>query len=255
MARSAGLYTVTELVNELGIPLAMSAKTPLFLLPGLLCDEALWAPQIAALSDVATCSVADLTRDDSMAAMARRVLDEAPPRFALAGLSMGGYVAQEIMRQAPERVTRLALLDTSARGDTPERLAQRRGFIDLAHKGEFRGIAPRLLPVYLHPDHLKDKALTDLVLAMAQRVGRDGYLRQQQAIMGRRDGRDDLKRIRVPTLVLCGREDQATPLKLHEEIASLIPGASLAVIEHCGHLSTIEKPAEVSAAMRQWLAG
>ena len=233
----------------------MSAKTPLILLPGLLCDEALWAPQIAALSDLATSSVADLTRDDSMAAMACRVLDGAPPRFALAGLSMGGYVAQEIMRQVPERVTRLALLDTSARGDTPERLAQRRGFIELAHKGEFHGITPRMLPIYLHPDHLKDKALTDTVLAMAQRVGRDGYLRQQQAIMGRPDGREDLKRIRVPTLVLCGRDDQATPLKLHEEIASLVPGASLVVIDRCGHLSTLEKSTDVNDAMRRWLVG
>ena len=233
----------------------MSAKTSLILLPGLLCDEALWAPQIAALSDLATASVADLTQDDSMAAMARRVIEKAPPRFALAGLSMGGYVAQEIMRQAPERVMRLALLDTSARADTPERLAQRRGFIELAHKGEFHGITPRMLPIYLHPDHLKDKAITDAVLAMAQRVGRDGYLRQQQAIMARADGREDLKRIRVPTLVLCGRDDQATPLKLHEEIASLVPGSTLAVIERCGHMSTLEKPAEVSGAMRQWLAG
>jgi len=233
----------------------MSAETPLILLPGLLCDEALWAPQIAALADLAQCRVADLTRDDSLPAMARRVLDEAPAAFALAGLSMGGYVAQEIMRQAPERVTRLALLDTSARADTPERLAQRRGFIELAHKGEFHGITPRMLPVYLHPDHLKDKAITDRVLAMAQHVGREGYLRQQQAIMGRPDGRDDLRRITVPTLVLCGREDQATPLKLHEEIAALVPSATLVVIDHCGHLSTLEKPGEVNAAMRRWLIG
>jgi pimeloyl-ACP methyl ester carboxylesterase len=187
--------------------------------------------------------------------MARHVLAGAPARFALAGLSMGGYVAQEIMRQAPERVTRLALLDTSARADTPERLAQRRGFIELAHKGEFHGITPRMLPIYLHPDHLNDKALTDTVLAMAQRVGREGYLRQQQAIMGRLDGREDLRRIAVPTLVLCGRDDQATPLKLHEEMAVLVPGATMVAIEHCGHLSTLEKPAEVNAAMRQWLRG
>jgi pimeloyl-ACP methyl ester carboxylesterase len=235
------------------MPPHVSAKTQLILLPGLLCDEALWAPQIAALSDLATSRVADLTQDDSMVAMARRVLDEAPPRFALAGLSMGGYVAQEIMRQAPERVMRLALLDTSARADTPERLAQRRGFIELAHKGEFHGITQRMLPIYLHPDHLKEKAITDTVLAMAQRVGRDGYFRQQQAIMARPDGREDLQRIRVPTLVLCGRDDQATPLKLHEEIASLIPGSTLAVIDRCGHMSTLEKPAEVNIAMRRWL--
>src|SRR5580704_15765607 len=182
----------------------MAGKIPLVLLPGLLCDAALWAPQVAALSDIADPSVADLSRDDSLAGMARRVLSAAPARFALAGLSMGGYVAQEIMRRSPERVTRLALLDTSARADTLERAAQRRGFIELAHKGQFKGIQPRMLPVYLHPDHLQDKAITDAVLAMAERIGKDAFLRQQQAIMNRPDGREDLKRIAVPTLVLCG---------------------------------------------------
>jgi pimeloyl-ACP methyl ester carboxylesterase len=232
----------------------MAEKIPLVLLPGLLCDVALWAPQVAALSDIADPSVADLSRDDSLAGMARRVLSAAPERFALAGLSMGGYVAQEIMRRSPERVTRLALLDTSARADTPERAAQRRGFIELAHKGQFKGIQPRMLPVYLHPDHLQDKAITDAVLAMAERVGKDAFLRQQQAIMNRPDGRGDLKRIAVPTLVLCGRDDQATPYEHNAEIAGLIPGATLVAIDRCGHLSTMEKPAEVSAAMRRWLA-
>jgi pimeloyl-ACP methyl ester carboxylesterase len=232
----------------------MAEKIPLMLLPGLLCDAALWAPQVAALSDIADPSVADLSRDDSLAGMARRVLSAAPARFALAGLSMGGYVAQEIMRRSPERVTRLALLDTSARADTLERAAQRRGFIELAHKGQFKGIQPRMLPVYLHPDHLQDKAITDAVLAMAERVGKDAFLRQQQAIMNRPDGRGDLKRIAVPTLVLCGRDDQATPYEHNAEIAGLIPGATLVAIDRCGHLSTMEKPAEVSAAMRRWLA-
>ncbi|HEX7969884.1 MAG TPA: alpha/beta fold hydrolase [Stellaceae bacterium] len=233
----------------------MAVKNPLVLLPGLLCDAALWQPQMAALADIAEAAVADLARDDSLPAMARRVLGMAPPRFALAGLSMGGYLAQEIMRQAPERVTRLALLDTSARTDTPEQAARRRGFIELAQKGEFKGITPRMLPVYLHPDHLGDAALTGAVIAMAERIGKDGYLRQQKAIMGRPDGREDLKRITVPTLVLCGRQDQATPYELNAEIASLIPGATFVAIEHCGHISTLEKPAEVTAAMRRWLAG
>lgn len=233
----------------------MAVKNPLVLLPGLLCDAALWQPQMMALADIAEAAVADLARDDSLPAMARRVLGTAPPRFALAGLSMGGYLAQEIMRQAPERVTRLALLDTSARTDTPEQAARRRGFIELAQKGEFKGITPRMLPVYLHPDHLGDAALTGAVIAMAERIGKDGYLRQQKAIMGRPDGREDLKRITVPTLVLCGRQDQATPYELNAEIASLIPGATFVAIEHCGHISTLEKPAEVTAAMRRWLAG
>jgi pimeloyl-ACP methyl ester carboxylesterase len=228
-------------------------KTPLILLPGLLCDAALWAPQMDDLQDIAAPEVADLTRDESLPAMARRVLAEAPPRFALAGLSMGGYLAQEIMRQAPERVSRLALLDTTARSDTPEQAARRRGLLELARKGEFQGVTPRLLPVYLHPDHLGDKAITDTVIAMARRIGQDAYLRQIAAIMARPDGREDLKRIAVPTLVLCGREDQATPYKLNAEIAASISGATFVAIERCGHLATLEKPAEVNAALRRWL--
>lgn len=230
-------------------------KIPLILLPGLLCDWALWEPQVEALGDIAQSEVADLSRDESLPLMAARVLADAPERFALAGLSMGGYLAQEILRQAPERVTRLALLDTSARADTPERLAIRRGLMELAQKGEFKGITPRLLPQWLHPDHLGDTVLTTTVIEMAQRIGRDAYLRQMQAIMARPDGREDLRRISVPTLVLCGREDLATPLALHEEIGALVPGARLAVIERCGHLSTLEQPAAVSAALRSWLAG
>ena len=233
----------------------MGEKIPLLLLPGLLCDAALWQAQVAALADIAEPAVADLTRDDSLAGMAVRVLAEAPPRFALAGLSMGGYVAQEIMRRAPERVMRLALLDTSARADMPEQTERRRGLIELAVKGEFKGVTPRMLPVYLHPEHLADAALAGAVIAMAERVGKEAYLRQQSAIMARPDGRPDLPKIAVPTLVLCGREDAATPLGLAEEISALIPGAVLVVIERCGHLSTMEKPAEVSAAMRRWLSG
>ena len=235
--------------------MSSAVKIPLILLPGLLCDWALWQPQVEALADIAEADVADLSRDELLPLMAARVLTEAPERFALAGLSMGGYLAQEIMRQAPERVTRLALLDTSARADTPERLAIRRGLTELAQKGEFKGITPRLLPQWLHPDHLGDTVLTTGIMEMAQRVGRDAYLRQMQAIMARPDGREDLRRIRVPTLVLCGREDMSTPLALHEEIAALVPGATLAIIERCGHLSTLEQPAAVSAALRGWLTG
>jgi pimeloyl-ACP methyl ester carboxylesterase len=254
LAPDLGLDNVTLMVNEPARSPRPAGRIPLLLLPGLLCDDALFAPQVAALADIAAPVVGDLTRDDSLAAMAARVLAEAPPRFALAGLSMGGYLAQEIMRQAPERVLRLALLDTSARADTPERLQQRYEFIALAQQGEFKGITPRLLPIYLHPDHLADSHLTSIVLGMAERIGRDAYLRQTAAIMTRPDSRDSLRRITVPTLVLCGRQDQATPLHLHEEIAGLIPRARLAVVERCGHLSTIEQPDAVSVELRRWLA-
>ena len=231
----------------------MVKKTPLLLLPGLLCDRALWQAQIDDLADIAEPIVADLSRDDSMTGMARRALAEAPPRFALAGLSMGGYVAQEILRQAPERVLRLALLDTNARADTEEQTARRRGLIGLAEKGEFHGVTPRLLPVFLHPARLADQPLIESVTAMTARVGKDSFLQQQRAIMGRPDGRSSLAAIKCPTLVLCGRQDQLTPLDLHEEIAALIPGARLEIVEECGHLSTMERPWEVSVLLRQWL--
>lgn len=231
----------------------MARKTPLVLLPGLLCDAALWRGQVAGLTNVAESWVADLTRDDSLAAMARRVLADAPPKFALAGLSMGGYCAFEVMRQAPERVLRLALLDTGARADTQEQTSRRRGLIELAEKGAFKGVTPRLLPMFVHPDRLNDKMLTGAVTSMAERVGKDAFLRQQKAIIGRVDSRPLLATIRCPTLVLCGREDILTPPALAEEMAAGIPGARLDLIDHCGHLSTMERPEAVTAELRQWL--
>jgi len=231
----------------------MPNRIPLILLPGLLCDAALWRHQVENLGDLADVTVADLTLDNRFEAMTKRVLDAAPPRFALAGLSMGGYVAQVIIRTAPERVERLALLDTSARADNEEQTARRRGLIELANKGQFKGVSPRLLPSFLHPARLEDKALTAEVMAMAERVGRDAFLRQEEAIMARIDGRESLRAIRCPTLILCGADDALTPPKLHQEIAERIPHAKLVVIPECGHLSTMERPEAVTPAMREWL--
>jgi pimeloyl-ACP methyl ester carboxylesterase len=231
----------------------MTDKIPLILLPGLLCDRQLWLPQIAALADVADAVVPDLTQDDSFGGMARRVLAGAPPRFALAGLSMGGYVAQEIMRQAPDRVMRLALLDTSARADLPEQAQRRRDLIELSKRGQFHGVTPTLLPNLIHPDRLADTALVKTITDMADTVGAEGFRRQETAILGRGDGRPDLPRIAVPTLVVVGREDRLTPVKVAEEMAALMPRSRLEIIEHCGHLTTLERPDAVNAAMREWL--
>jgi pimeloyl-ACP methyl ester carboxylesterase len=228
-------------------------RIPLLLLPGLLCDAALYAPEIAALGDIAAPIVGDLTRHDSIAGMAAAMLAEMPEYFSLVGLSMGGYVAQEIMRQAPHRVGRLALLDTSARADSDEQHARRHGLVELAGKGHFKGVTPQLLPQLIARGRLTDTALVDTIMAMAERVGHDAFLRQQTAIMGRPDGRTDLGRIACPTLVLCGRDDAVTPVALHEEMAAAIPGAELVVVEDCGHLSTIERPEAVNAALRRWL--
>lgn len=225
----------------------------LMLLPGLLCDAALWRWQIEAFAPWRKVIVADLARDDALVGMAARTLETAPPRFALAALSMGGYVALEILRQAPERVTRVALLDTSARPDSPETAARRRGLVELAARGRFRGVTPRLLPLLLHPDRLADAELTGTIMAMAERIGPEGYRRQQTAILGRADARGLLARVACPTLVLCGRQDAITPLDHSEEMAAAIPGARLVVLEECGHLSCLERPERVNAAMRDWL--
>lgn len=232
----------------------MTTRTPLLLLPGLLCNAELWRPQIEGLAEIAQITVADLTQDDSIAGMAERALAAAPERFALAGLSMGGYVAQEIMRRAPDRVLRLALLDTSARADTADLSARRKGLIELASKGKFKGVTPRLLPILIHPARLGDEALVSVVTSMAEAVGKETFLRQQSAIMGRVDGRPDLARFTCPTLVLCGREDALTPLAASEEMAAAIPNATLVVLNGCGHLSTLERPEAVTAQLRAWLA-
>jgi pimeloyl-ACP methyl ester carboxylesterase len=229
-------------------------KTTLVLLPGLLCDAALFAPQVAALSDLCRTWIPDLTRDDTMEALSRRVLAEAPAaRFCVAGLSMGGYVAQEIMRQAPQRVLRLALLDTRARPDSPDELERRRTLIRIAESAKgFAPINKRMLPLLVHSSRLNDANLVRVIEGMADRTGIPGYLRQQSAIMSRADFRPFLKSIACPTLVLCGRQDALTPVGFHEEIAAAIPDAHLVVLEECGHLSTLERPDEVNTALRAW---
>lgn len=226
---------------------------PVLFLPGLLCDADLWMAQLNAFSAGRPVAVASLTGSDSVAGLAEAALAAAPPRFALAGLSMGGYVALEVMRRAPDRVAGLALLDTSARPDTEEQSRRRRGLIALARTGKFKGVTPRLLPLLLHPARLEDPVLTGRVMAMAARIGRDAFLRQQTAILGRPDSRPDLPRIGCPAVVVCGRQDELTPLPVSQEMAGLIPGADLVVIEDSGHLSTMERPEAVNAALAAWL--
>ncbi|MBS7813432.1 alpha/beta fold hydrolase [Roseococcus pinisoli] len=227
---------------------------PLLLLPGLLCDERLWRDCLPALRGIADPRVADLTRDDSMAEMASRALDlvDGEERFAVAGLSMGGYVALEVWRRARGRVTHLALLDTSARPDTEEQKRRRRALMALSKSGQFKGVTPRLLPSLIHPSRL-DTPLAEEVMEMAARVGHDGFLRQQLAIMGRADSRPDLGEIDVPTLIACGDEDVLTPPALHDEMAALIPGARRMSFGNSGHLPTMEVPEQVGAALREWL--
>lgn len=232
---------------------ASSARLPLVLLPGLLCDAALWAHQRTFLADAADISVPDLTGHDSVGELARHVLGTAPPRFALAGLSMGGYVAFEILRQAPERVAKLCLVDTTARADSDEQKERRRGLVRLARTGRFRGVTPRLLPLLIHPDRMEEDKVAGEVMRMAERVGRDAFCRQQNAILNRPDSRPDLSRIQCPTLVITGREDQLTPPDRGQEMAAGIADAKFAVVEHCGHLAPLEQPEATTALMRLWL--
>lgn len=230
-------------------------RQPLVLIPGLLLTGDFWREQVARLSDVAQCIVpTSHFHQDSFTDMARLILAEAPDRFALCGLSMGGYIAQEIMRQAPQRVSRICLMDTSSRADTPEQTERRRGLIHLSQIGRFKGITPQLIPLLLHPDKQANTALTDRLVAMAEEIGREGFTQQQTAIINRIDGRADLKKYDLPALVLCGRQDALTPLELHDEMTSLIPNAKQVVIEDCGHLPPMEHPNQTANALKAWLA-
>ena len=232
-----------------------AVTTPeLVLVPGLLCDERLWRHQVEGLADLAgRILVPDVTGQDSMAEMARSILEEAPERFSIAGLSMGGYVSLEVVRQAPDRVEALALLDTSARSDTPEQTEARLALIELAGAGRFDEVWRTLLPRIVHPDRVEEPDIRSTVREMAHVVGPEGFERQERAIIARPDVRGDLPGISCPTLVLCGRDDALAPPHLHEGLADGIPGARLRLIDHCGHLSTLERPEAVTRAMRGWL--
>ncbi len=227
---------------------------PLVLEPGLNCTRELFGPQIQAFGGTRPVHVADHTLDDTIPAIAERLLADAPPRFALAGLSMGGYVALEVMRRAPERVARLALLDTSARPDTEEGGANRRRLMALAEAGRFEEVTTLLWERYVAPHRHDDTALARVVMGMQRATGPEIFVRQQRAIMGRVDSRPDLPGIEIPTLVLVGEEDGVTPPELAREIADAIEWASLVVVPGCGHLSTLESPVVVNEALEAWLS-
>jgi pimeloyl-ACP methyl ester carboxylesterase len=231
----------------------MSQALPLLALPGLLNDERLWRSQAADLLPEHPLTSFAQTAHASMAELARAALARAPAeRFALAGLSMGGYVALEIIRQAPGRVIALALLDTNARPDSPEASEGRRKAIAQS-ASDFEAVIEGLVPKLFHPARVGDRPIVDLFKTMARDVGRDGFVRQQLAIIDRVDSRPTLKQIRCPTLVLCGRDDALTPLELHEEMAAGIAGSQLVVLDDCAHMSPLEQPRRVSEALRGWL--
>jgi len=231
----------------------MSESLPIVLIPGLLCSPRLYGEQLPELWRFGPLFIADHTRDDSVEAVAQRILMAAPRRFALVGLSMGGYIAFAIMRSSPDRVARLALLDTSARADTPEQSDRRRAQIALARGGRFGEVLDQFFPVWVHPSRRDDEMLRRIVQRMAEETGPDAFVRQLTAIMTRRDSRPDLAAIRCPTLVLVGDGDSATPPERAAEIASAIPASRLVTIPECGHLSTLERPQHVTRALAEWL--
>ena len=230
----------------------LMSRIPLVFLPGLLCDAELWQQQADALSDIAEPLFADFSQDDTIAGMASRLLAEAPARFALAGLSMGGYVAFEIFRQAPDRVMRVALFDTRASLDDAIEARQRRAAIHSLSSGRFAGVTHRMLPTLIHESKVHS-SVGDTVMRMAERVGAQVFLQQQQAIATRQDSHADLVRIKVPVMVVVGDHDKLTPVDEAQAIHQGIVGSRLHVLPDCGHLPPLEMPEETTALLRQWL--
>ena len=227
--------------------------TPLIFLPGMMCDERLFAHQIRELQDIAHVSVLPITAHDTVAALAHDVLASAPEAFALAGLSMGGIVAMEVLRQAPHRVTRLALLDTNPKAESPDIAARRLPQIEKAKAGQLTAVMrDEMKPNYLTNGPHRSEIL-DLCMDMATTLGPEVFVRQSRALMTRPDQQDTLGACTVPTLILCGRDDALCPVHRHELMNDLIPHSALTIIENAGHLPTLEQPQNTTAALRRWL--
>jgi len=231
----------------------MDNTMPILLVPGLASSPRIFEPVAPALWRFGPVTVANHIRDDSMGAIARRILAEAPPRFALAGHSMGGYIAFEIMRQAPQRVAKLALINTQARPDTPETTARRRSEIARAKSGDYHAVLDELFLGFVHPSRREDAGLRQLVQDMGDDVGAEAFVRQQTAVMSRPDSRPTLAWIKCPTLVLTGDEDNTIPNSLSVEMADGIHGAKLVILSNCGHLPQPEQPQATADALVDWL--
>ncbi len=218
-----------------------------------LTDERLYAAQVAALEADYECTVFAFRNHDSLGGMAERLLAKTPARFTLIGLSLGGYLAFEIIRRELQRLERLILMDTTAVADHPARRAGRLADIAKVREGGIEALIPELPARWLHPEHVRRVELTNLMADMARSIGARGQFNQQSAMLSRPDSHADLERLRVPTLLACGREDPVTPVRDHEAMAARVPGARLEIIENCGHLSTIEQPEIVNRVLKNWL--
>lgn len=229
---------------------------PIVLLPGMMCDARLFAPQIAMLSATRTVQISPITRGESIEEIASLVLEYAPDRFALAGFSMGGIVAMEVARQRPDRVLRLALMDTTPFSETPQVAAAREPQIVAAKAGRLEDVMrDEMLPRYILPDGPKNVEIANTVIDMAMALGPDVFVRQSRALQRRPDQQEMLKQLKLQTLILCGRHDQLCPLRRHELMATLVKGSALEVIEDAAHLPTLEQPEATNAALERWLSG
>jgi pimeloyl-ACP methyl ester carboxylesterase len=231
----------------------MDNTMPILLVPGLASSPRIFAPVAPALWRFGPVTVANHIRDNSMGAIARRILAEAPPRFALAGHSMGGYIAFEIMRQAPQRVAKLALINTQARPDTQEATARRRSQIARAKSGDYHAVLDELFPGFVHPSRREYATIRQLVHDMGDDIGAEAFVRQQTAVIGRPDSRPTLAWSKCPTLVLTGDEDNTIPNRLSVEMADGIHGAKLVILPDCGHLPQPEQPQATTDALVDWL--
>lgn len=221
----------------------------LVFVPGLLCTDALFQPQIDALSASHSIHIAQTTDCETIDQMVEYMLDSVSGEIIVIGLSMGGYVAQEAARIAPDRISAIALLSTSAQPDDEARKRQRHELIKLSEIGRFKGVTPRLLPRFLSAEALEDEAMCQTVMDMAAEIGQKHFTSQQYAIMARRDQRPYLPSFHKPSLVLCGMADELTPPQLSEEMAGLLPRAELVLLDRIGHLSSLEAPEEVTQAI------
>jgi pimeloyl-ACP methyl ester carboxylesterase len=219
-----------------------------------LTDERLYAAQLAALGDRYECRAFVFREHDSLGAMAEELLANTPEHFTLIGLSLGGYLAFEVIRRQLHRLERLALLDTTAAADPPARQAGRLADMAKVRAGGIEALIPELPARWLLPAHTQRADLVALMADMARSVGAQGQLNQQSAMLGRPDSYADLEKVPIPTLVMCGRQDPVTPVADHQAIAARIAGSRLAFIEDCGHLSAIEQPQAVSRALADWLS-
>lgn len=227
---------------------------PVVFLPGMMCDARLFGPQIADLSADHLVTVAPLTRGETVEDIAAQLLDQLPAHFAMAGLSMGGIVAMEVLRRAPERVTRLALMDTNPLAETPQMASAREPQIVAAKAGRLRDVMrEEMKPKYLAPGPGQERTL-DLVMQMADALGPDVFVQQSRVLQRRPDQQATLRKCRVPTLVLCGAYDTLCPVKRHEFMAELIPHATLKIVDNAGHLPPLEQPQTTTQALRDWLA-